>query len=537
VAAALAAGLIAGCGGSGGTPRHSVPRVRVLMASGPDSLDPAVGGNSEALQADWLAYTPLLTYIHSTGAPGTGLIPALASDWPTITDDGRTYTFVLRTGLVYSDGQAVRAGDFAWALERAVRLGSPDVRRFITERIVGASAFAAGRARTISGLSTDDASGRITIRLTAPDGSFENILALPALAPVPRSTPMRAEPAAPPPGLGPYEIRAVVPGRSFALVKNPRWRRGQIPGIPAGRVDTDATITHDPAGNALAVLNNSADAFDSADAIPPRLLGRIALGAGTRYQKEATGASYLIFLNVTRRPFSNQLARRAVQRALDANLLKLMDPGGLQEGCFLIPPSIYGHPHDQCPGGDIFAGGDVAGGRALVKESRTSGTRVTVWSEASSPARQWMGYYVSLLRRLGFRAALHFVPDARYASALAAASPQTGFSVVSAGVPNPAEIYQWVTGDAGDRPRRGNWGQIDDPYVNTQVKTLAPVPAGNLSAVSSFWRAVDRYVANRAYVAVFGYPTQPRFVSARIDLRALVFSPVVGLDWSSFQLK
>jgi hypothetical protein len=64
-----------GCGGSG---KHaSAAAVTVLMARPPSSLGPAVGSGAEATEADWLVYTPPLTYAHAPGVTGTRLIPAV----------------------------------------------------------------------------------------------------------------------------------------------------------------------------------------------------------------------------------------------------------------------------------------------------------------------------------------------------------------------------------------------------------------------------------------------------------------------------
>ena len=51
------------------------------------------------------------------------------------------------------------------------------------------------------------------------------------------------------------------------------------------------------------------------------------------------------------------------------------------------------------------------------------------------------------------------------------------------------------------------------------------------------WQAVDEYVAKKAYVAVFGYPTFPFLMSARMNFAAAVEQPLYGWDFSSFQLK
>jgi peptide/nickel transport system substrate-binding protein len=539
-ALAVACLALAGCGG--GTKRSSSRAgqpVTLLMAQAPNSLDPAVADTPQALQADWLVYTPLLTYAHAGGVPGTAVISALVTDPPTIRDGGRTYTLNLRGGLVYSDGEPVKASDFTWAVERAIRLRWSGAPELITPRIVGAEAFAVGHARTISGISTDDTTGQITIHLTAPWGPFDNVLASPAMAPVPRSTPLREEPSHPPPGIGAYEFGPVVPGRSFSLVLNPRWRRGELPGIPPGHVAVDVKITGDARANAIAVLDNTADVFDAADRVPPALTPRILRQAAGRYSKQAINATDVIFLNVARRPFSSRLARSAVQTALDYGALKRLGAGVIQEGCFLLPPSIWGHPHDQCSQGNIESGGDVAAARVLVARSGMAGSRVTVWSAAGRPASSWMAYYTSLLNRIGFRAQLKLVRDADYYATIGNLKlhPQTGFGEFTPALPSPVDFYERLTASAIRAHGNQNWSQIDDPYLNHQVGILGAIPSTNLAAVASFWHGLERYVADRAYLAVFGYQTAPVFGSDRLRYAGIRLSPVVGLDWGSLRLK
>src|SRR4029079_7132792 len=73
-------------------------------------------------EADWISYTPLLTYMHASGKDGTTLIPGLAENLPQVSKDGKTYTLTLRKGLVFSNGKAVKASDFPYTIERAIKL-------------------------------------------------------------------------------------------------------------------------------------------------------------------------------------------------------------------------------------------------------------------------------------------------------------------------------------------------------------------------------------------------------------------------------
>src|SRR6266516_1643707 len=116
---------------------------------------------------DQTAYIPMLTYAHVAGTAGGKLIPGLATALPTISADGKTYTMTMRHGLVFSNGRPGKASNFTYAVERALKIpwgGSS----FITDNVVGSEAFASGSAKRISGITADEATGQITIKLKAP---------------------------------------------------------------------------------------------------------------------------------------------------------------------------------------------------------------------------------------------------------------------------------------------------------------------------------------------------------------------------------
>ena len=148
---------------SGGT-------VTLLMGTAPDSLDPQFGYTTQAAEPDWLSYTGLITYARANGIPGTALIPGLATALPKITDGGKTYTMTLRKGLVFSNGKPVMASDFTYTVERAIKIPWGGSGQFITAQIVGATAYSTGKAKSISGITTNNSTGQIVIHLNAPYG-------------------------------------------------------------------------------------------------------------------------------------------------------------------------------------------------------------------------------------------------------------------------------------------------------------------------------------------------------------------------------
>jgi peptide/nickel transport system substrate-binding protein len=511
--------------------------ISLLMGQPPGSLDPAKDDTKEGAEVNWLVYTGLTTYRHVGGKAGTTLIPGLATALPKISDGGRTYTVTLRKGLKYSNGRLAKASDFSHAVERAIRVPWGRAGQFITPIIVGATAYATGRAKTISGIRTNDATGEITIRLTEAYGPFDNVLAFPSMALVPSSAPLKAEPSNPPPGVGPYRTTNIVPGRSFSVVRNSTW--APIPGIPSGKVNVNVKISANAMSNALAVLNNAADVLDYGDTVPSPLLAQIRAKARGRFANvDLGGSTYYVFFNTTRKPFNSQLAREAVVAGLDENVMNRLSSGTLAPGCYFLPPAVRGHPSAPCPYSTPGTG-DLATAKALVKASGAAGTPVTVWSETRSPRQQWMSYYTAFLNAIGFKARERVLTDASYFKTIGTRRlhPQTGFANWNEDFANPVDFYLLLDGNAIVPTDNENFGEVNDPKINNAVATLGQVPTTQLASVTSKWQAIDEYVAKKAYLGVFGYQTFPKFMSARMNYGATIFHPVYGWDLSSFSIK
>lgn len=540
IGASLALALVVGVSacGSSSTSSGSGP-ISVLMGTAPDSLDPGLGATTQSYEATWIAYTGLVTYARASGEAGTKLIPGVAQSLPTVTNGGKTYTFMLRKGLVYSNGAPVKASDFAYAIERAIKLGWGS-DSFLTENIAGAEEFQKGKASTISGIQTDDSSGAITIHLVAPYGPFLNVLAFPAAGLVPSGTPMKNLNNDPPPGVGPYEIARVVPNKSFAMVLNPNWSKDAISGIPAGHSNIDVSIASNNQSEAEQVLDNSADVFDYNDAIPPTLISQIESQASDRFAKEPTVSGEYFFLNTKEAPFNNPLARQAVNWGLNRQALLRLDSGMLQPACFFLPVGMPGHPTNApCPYGEPNAQPNLAKARELVRQAGLEGAPVTVWGGSRAPHKEFVDYYASMLNSIGFKATEKIVADAQYYATIGNLSNkvQTGWFSYSQDFPNPLDFYQLLDANSISPQENHNQSQVDDPHIQSEIASLGPIPSSQLSTVVPRWQALDEYTAKQAYMAVFGYDEVPKFFSNRINFGAAIFHPVYGNDWSSLELK
>ena len=187
------------------------------------------------------------------GVDGGTLVPDLATSLPIPTNGGRTYTFQLRPGIHYSNGDPVRASDLRRALERAFRVGPAPVVFF--GALVGADACwksdpirpresqppLAVRGHTppcdlSRGVVANDRAATVTLHLREPDPDLFYKLASPFGDLVPPEVSMTRPARLGVPGTGPYMIQSYKKSR-LVLVRNPRFREWYAAAQPNGYPD------------------------------------------------------------------------------------------------------------------------------------------------------------------------------------------------------------------------------------------------------------------------------------------------------------
>src|SRR5579875_1947503 len=112
------------------TPRRGGNLVYERQAA-TESLNPltAKNGNGDIF-ADNLIYS---TLVRSNPSGSTKIVPALAQSW-TESKSGKVWTFHLRPGLKFSNGQPVTAEDVKWSMDR---FGNPKINTAMSAVAVG----------------------------------------------------------------------------------------------------------------------------------------------------------------------------------------------------------------------------------------------------------------------------------------------------------------------------------------------------------------------------------------------------------------
>ncbi|MBV9444892.1 MAG: hypothetical protein JO345_03220 [Streptosporangiaceae bacterium] len=506
--------------------------ITIAAGTAPLSADQGLDFTTQGTELYSVVNTPLLTFKRGVeGVGGTQIVPALAQSLPTVSNGGKTYTFTLRSGLHYSNGTPIKASDVPYALERDIKIPW-QAASFVSAYIAGGTAYANGKAKTISGITTNDATGTITVNLVAPFAPIVDIFALAGTAPVPQTTPMKNLAGTGTIGDGPYKWGPITAGQTYTLVKNPKF---DVPGLPRGHADT---IVYKVNSNVLAdaeqVLSNQADVFDPGDTLPASILQQVKSQASDRYAPIPTNSTFYFWFGTTQKPFNNLAARQAVLAALDLRALSRLDSGFLNEDCHLIPPGIDGHSDPAtCPYHSPTGPPNMTKAKQLMQQSGMIGQPVTVYGEDRAPRRQYLDYFTSVLNSLGFKATEKVVNSGVYFTTIGAPSlkPQAGWGDWVQDFPNPWDFMQLFASNAGSSL---NYGYVTDPHYDSTLNTLYQ---SDPKSVASQWSALDNFAVGKAYYAAYGHEEFPKFYSNRLNFSSGVMSVEYQTDMTSLQLK
>lgn len=314
----LSGTALAGCSGkegAGADPARNEQQAKILLYNNlrePTSLDPPVG-------FDLVSYDILnnamegLTRLGKTQSPE----PAMAKEWK-ISPDGKQYTFTLRDGIKWSNGDPVKASDFEFAWKRMLDPKKPAPAAPLAYVIEGAEAYNSdkGPAEGVKIKATDDKT--LEVVLTKPAPWLLGMVSNPAFFPVHQATVEKndkwASEAATIVSNGPFKITEWKHDSELKMVKNDQY-------WDAASVKLD--------GVTFKMVNDSNTEYQLyqsgglhiAGVIPADLSQK--LFAEGKVKVEDSAGTYFYRFNTKMPPFDNVHIRKAFQMAVDSQ--KIVD--------------------------------------------------------------------------------------------------------------------------------------------------------------------------------------------------------------------
>ncbi|MEJ2746544.1 MAG: ABC transporter substrate-binding protein [Anaerolineae bacterium] len=266
------------------------------------------------------------------------LVPLLAANMPTVSEDKLEYTITLRRDLHFPDGRELTANDVQWAVSRAARLGSFLINSYLKDS--NDDNFADADAVQIIDPYT------VKFVLQAPTAYFPSLLATPPYYPISSdcfSETMDSLSTCG--GIGPYTIVSWEPGERIRLKANPEW-----PGRPAPAFENIQVRFYDDA----AAMMRSLTEFQSIDlawtGLPFSDYQALANvdedGDGNDDFIDWPGPSifksYLIFDHASA-PWNNPKVRQAAALAVDREALAALFNGSRRPLYSPVPDAVPGH--------------------------------------------------------------------------------------------------------------------------------------------------------------------------------------------------
>ena len=494
--------------------------------------DPAVADDLDTWQMLSLTNDGLVGYRRVTGLAGDELVPDLATALPRPTDGGRTYTFRLRAGVRYSTGALVRPEDFRRAIERVLMVDKR-ANQSVPPTYAGIAGAAecerdSGPCHLTSGIATDDAAGTVTFHLIGPDPEFLYKLAFPWAYAVPGGTPDRPISAAQLPATGPYLTKSLVPGHSWTLVRNPRFREWSAQAQPGGYPDRIVLRLDVPPGQAVADVEHGQASVVLSP--PPGSIGQLETRYTSQLHSGPLTATIALTLNTRVAPFDKLAARQAVNDAIDRNTVIALNGGSFtaQPTCQVLPPTMPGY-HAYCPytiqpgPGGAWTAPDFARAEQLARASGTLGDRVTVLygDEDGFPTLATARYVVSVLDQLGYRASLRVVSSDAYCSVLGDSRDrvQAGFFTWYQDYPAPSDFIEPLLSCGSfilGNPDNLNAAEFCDPRIDAQAGQALTLEPGGPAAAARRWAVIDRGLADEAPWVPLYNPLDLTVLSARV---------------------
>jgi len=357
--------------------------VTLALVLEPPGLDPTAGAASSIAEIVHYNVFETLTKINADGS----VSPLLAESWE-VSPDLKTYTFRLRKGVKFQNGEPFNAAAVKFSFDRAAGDRSTNKDK-----------------RTFANLSTqvsDEHTVVITNKDIDPDflfvlGQATSIIVEPRSADTNATRPV---------GTGPYQLAGWSRGASVTLAAWPGFRAPQSLRIKRAVF----RFIPDAAAQVAALLAGDVDAFPR---VTPRSVPQFRSNPRFQVVVSNSRAKTILAINNARKPLNDVRVRRAIAAAIDrkAVIAGAADGYGVPIGSYYVP-TAFGYV--DTTGINPF---DVEKAKALLAEAGIKTPLTLTMTLPPTPyARQGGELIAAQLAKIGIQARLQNVEWAQWLS-------------------------------------------------------------------------------------------------------------------------
>ncbi len=278
-----------------------------------------------------------------TTSPGVSeLVPGLAEKWE-VSEDGKVYTFHLRKGVKFHNGEELTADDVLFTFDRMLDPKTKALNTDFLDMIDGAEERMNGEADSVRGLKVID-EYTIEISLAEPFAPFLANLATPAGSIYNREATVKAkdkfgiEPEATV-GTGPFKLKSWTVNEKVTLEAFDDYFKG--------RADIDEIVFKvlpDPETQRMLFETGELDVLDLDNARSQIPYFEKSEKWKDYIRKGPRVGVYYYCINESREPFDDVRVRKALQRAIDRKaILEKMYYGKGEVVNTIMPPGLTGH--------------------------------------------------------------------------------------------------------------------------------------------------------------------------------------------------
>lgn len=446
--------LLTSCGGEAKpSQKRSADTLIRLTESEARGLDPQIASDLSSVRIAADQFEGLMRF----NAAGIAE-PGLAERW-NISEDGRTWTFILRSGLHFSDNTQISAQVFVKALARirAEKTASPHTSLF----------------NVISSIEAPN-SDTVVVRLNNPFPQLPALLAHPAMAALPFHT-IEAKGEAwtlarPMITSGPYRLTDWRLNSQMTLSANPAWHGGK----PAFNTVIWQPMDNIQSGMRL-MLSGGAD-------ISTEFPANRTEWVKQRYPKMLHGtgflATYYFAFNTRRPPFNDARVRRALSMAVDRQwMTDKMIAAGNEPAWGLLPPSLGGDTAMRPDWSAWPKAKRLAAARSLLADagySKEHPLRFEIRLNSSAEHRRAAAAMATMWREIGVEASLLNSESSLHFDSLKRGDFELARSGWVADLPAPENFLAVHRSDAGAQNYSGYANPVYDKALDAAMAEPNP---------------------------------------------------------------